>query len=602
MSFPDGVYASDLADPAVLRSLTRIANNAYPGFRPATSGGETRPSSSASARGRARTPPKLQPGGQDGVGKVDGQERASCALAFNVRKPCSPEARLISELATEVAYLVGTRASRCLSPRIPPPPSIGGEPRMPSKQQHEGLSTAKDPVGLETGRQDADQGAEIEREPAPPTSSAPPVVEPGGLSASTDNVPDHETTPAKLGGRKIEAGDGVISGTPGTYSGCGVTSCKGLGFAGQHGDVAGNIPHAPFVVRKVDNGDGGSENAACEREKIDTTPGANLGSDGLGATEQVFINENDVGSSIAESPDVVVATPLALLSAREASFRHELTRRKDHYSLGGGGKKGGINGGREPGGPPQASAVLDQDNRKAYRGPSMVVERGRSMEASQRFRSRNKLGDSSPAPVDVAESPLMASTRPTEVQPTPNPTFVQEGNPPNRWSADVTPGQKGVVAGRREYVTFARPAAHWSVTNSLSKSPGRARNKGVRVPNRADEGGGLVVGRFACRGYLLDPTFTDHNPIIMHPRLPHIVGGGDGFNQVPEDSTLAKLIASPVAKGGASSADLKGVEPYRNVVEVLRHNVGVSGARETGKKICNGAQGRPLSPVKFHQV
>lgn len=533
---------------------------------------------------------------------MDGQERASCALAFNVRKPCSPEARLISELATEVAYLVGTRASRCRSPRTPPPPSMRGEPTIPSKQQHEGLSTANGAIGVAAGRQDTDHGAEIERELAFPTSNATAAVEPGDLIACTDSVSDNEATPAKSGGQEVVTGDGVISGRPGTYSGCGVTSCKGLGFTGQHGDVRGNIPHAPFVVQQVaDHGYGGGENAACDSGKM-YIPGANLGSDGLGATEQVFTNENGVGSSIAESPGVVVATPLALLSAREASFRHEITRRKEYYSLGGRMKKGGINGDGERGGSLQASAVLDQANRTAYREPSMAVERGRSMEALQRFRSSKNLGGSSPAPVDVAESPLMASTRPTEVQPTPNPTFVRESNPPNRRSADVTPGRKGVVAGHREYVTFARPAAHWSVTNSLSKSPGRARNKGVRIPNGADEGGGLVVGRFACRGYLLDPTFTDHNPIIMHPRLPQIAGGGDGFNQVPEDSTLAELTALPVAKGGASSADLKGVEPYRNVVEVLRHNVGVSGAREAGKKNCNGDQDRPLSPVKFHQV
>lgn len=529
---------------------------------------------------------------------MDGQEQASCALALNLRKPSSLESRLISELATEVAYLVGTRASRCKSPRIPQSPSRLGEMTMPSEHQHEGLPIPKVAVGLAAGRQDTGQGAENEREPEPPTNNAT-AVEPGGLGACTEKVLDNVATPAKSGGRGVVTGDGDVTGRPGTYSGCGVTSCKGLGFTGQHGDVKGNIPHAPFVIREVDNVDSGGENAASDKGDKGDTPCANLSSDGSGAAEQVVTDENDVGSSIASSPDVVVATPLALLSAREASFRNELIRRKEHYSLGGTREEVGVNGHGEPGGSFQASAILEQKNRKGYRGPSAAVERGRPMEAPQRFPSRKTLGGSSPAPVDVAESPLMASTRPTGVHPTPDLNNRREGN---RRIAGATPGKKGIVPGDREYVKFARPAAHWSVTNSLSKSPGRARSKGVRVPNCADEAGGLVVGRFACRGYLLDPTFTDHNPIIMHSRLPLIAGGGGGFNQVPEDSTLAELIALPEAKGGASSAGLKGVEPYRNVVEVFRHNVGVSGAREAGKQTCNGDQGPPLSPVKFHQV
>lgn len=600
-SFPDGVYASDIANPAILRSLTRIANNAYPGFRPATGGGETRQPSSASARGRAQTPPRLQRGGQGGVEKVDGPERVSCAVTFNCRKPCSPESRLISDLATEVAYLVGARASRCKSPRTPPSPRRRGEPAMPSKQQHEGSSAAKGAVGLTAGRQDTDQGAEIEREPEFPTSNAT-AVEPGGSGACNDVKPDNNVeTPAKSGGRGTVISNEVISGRPGTYSGCGVNSCKGLGFAGQHGNVTGSIPHAPFVVREVDNGNGGHENAAGDNGKRET-PGVNLGSDGSGAAGPGFTEEIGVGSSIGASPDVVVATPLALLSARETSFRNELIRRKAHYNLEGTRKKGGINSDGEPWGSPQASAILEQENRKACRGASAAVERGRSMKTPQRVRSSKQLGSSSPALVDIAESPLMASTRPTGVHPTPDPTCRRESDLRNRRSAGVTPGKKGGLDGGREYVTFARPAAHWSVTNSLSKSPRRARSKGVRVPNDADEGGGLVVGRFACRGYLLDPTFTDHNPIIMHSRLPLIAGGGGGLNQVPEDSTLAELIALPVAKGGGSSAGLKGVEPYRNVVKVLRHSIGVSGAREAGKNICDDDQGRPQSPVTFHQV
>lgn len=576
------MYASLIADPAVLRSLNRIANNAYPGFRPVTSGGEARPSSSASERKRTNTPPMLERGGtrgsgSDGGARLNGKGRVSPALAFNLLKPCSPESRLISELATEVAYLVGTR---CRLPKTPPSPSRRKEPTPPATQPHERLPTAKEPIETAARQNHATKGARADLGPASPAVHAS-AVEPEGYDARADKMPDNVVTPVTQGGRDV----GMVTGRPGTYLGCGVASCKGLGFAGEHGDVDGNTPHGAFVLREADNGDGGDESAPCDNSTRDAS-GVTSGSDGTGTRVAKAPDEHDMESSISASPDVVVATPLALLSAREPSFRDELIRRKEHYSLGGMRKKCGTNGDMNGGGLLLDEAILEPDKRKTPSGPSVAVERGRSTKPLRRpGTSRQQSGGSSPAPVDISESPLMASTRPTGVYPASesrraDPTWQNGDNPQSLRSKCSRPAGK-------EFVTFARPAAHWSVTKSLSASPSRVRGKGVRVPKGANgAGGGLVVGRFACRGYLLDPTFSDHNPVILHPRLPLIAGGGGGFSQVPEDSTLAELVASPVGKvfpvgGGAGTR----VEPYRNVVEVLRHNVGVSGGRTAGKKL-----------------
>ncbi|CAN0562838.1 unnamed protein product, partial [Ectocarpus sp. 12 AP-2014] len=156
-SFPDGVYASLIADPPVLRSLNRIANNAYPGFRPeTTSGRDSRPTSSASARKRAQTPPVMKPRGDGTGGKVDARERMPVNSMPSLLKPRSAESRLISELATEIAYLVGARANKCGSPRIPASPSGPEESSIPGQHQKARFLVSKDTAEatgarLETG-------------------------------------------------------------------------------------------------------------------------------------------------------------------------------------------------------------------------------------------------------------------------------------------------------------------------------------------------------------------------------------------------------------------------------------------------------------------
>lgn len=577
------MYTSLVAAPEVLRSLNRIANNAYPGFRPATSGGEARSSSSASDKKTRNPPPVLERGGTRGAGgnvggKGNGQGRAPPALAYNLIKPCSPESRLISELATEVAYLVGTPARRT-SPKTPPSTCGQQEPAPLVEQPHEQLSSAKEPVESTAKRKHAIQGARFG--PASPTGQASAVeLEDGEFQAHEKQV--SVIPPNTRGGRGV----GVVSGRPGTYFGCGITSCKGLGFAGEHGDVDGNSPHGAFVLRKADNRDGGVESTPCDNSTRGPS-GVIPGSDATSANVENAPYEHDTERrSTTASPDVVVATQLALLSAREPSFRKELIRRKQHYGLGGTGKKLDTSAEKKRGKAPLEEPVLEPDKRKTHSEPAVGMERGRSTKPLRRPRtSRQHSGGGLPSPVDVSESPLMASTRPAGVQPA-------LGSPradATRQNKDNLESLRGKFSrqGSKEFITFARPAAHWSVTKSLSASPGETRSKGIRVPEGTNDGGaGLVVGRFACRGYLLDPTFSGRNPVILHPRLPLIAGGAGGFSQVPEDSTLGDLVASPADKlcpigGGAGVM----VEPYRNVVEVLRHNVGISGGRPAAEKI-----------------
>ena len=53
---------------------------------------------------------------------------------------------------------------------------------------------------------------------------------------------------------------------------------------------------------------------------------------------------------------------------------------------------------------------------------------------------------------------------------------------------------------------------------------------------------------------------------------------------------------------GVTDGRKGGVEPYRNVVDVLRHHVDVSGGRPAGTHRYFSEQGRPLSPVNFQHV
>ncbi|CAM9541310.1 unnamed protein product, partial [Laminaria digitata] len=687
-SFPDRVYASSLADPALLRSLHRIANNAYPGFRPQPAGGDKTPLSPAFPRKNAQTLAREQAAAASAAvaaPATGGMETANVfrtevpsPSAFGLLKPRSAEAQLISDLAREVAYLIGVTAR---SPTIkagpgPSPPTDRREEkklaagkkdktlllRVPtSKHACEG-GTRKNVDGPEEGAECSEQNVDATR---CAKNQVLPVSDEKDVRVNVVKVEGQISTSS--GGQDF--GDGAVLGKPGTYLGCGVTTCSGLGAAGKHGDttIAGNVPHPAFVLRTTDKNQGAvrDNNSTCDSKDERKTTAESLGSVSIDVANKrasMSAGRRDAdderrapGSILSDPRDFIVATPLALLSAREASFRAELIRRKEHYKLGGTGKEDNHNletsdklkleGSDKLNleGSEQLKALipLAQDSRKAC--PLRAAEE-ETLTTPPRRALRGKSKDS-PSHVDVARSPLMASTRPMGAQPLSQPrkalgegsggrrprtaiacpTFPKGVDERNRRKVDVLDGTGRSLSPAprqekgKEFVSFARPAAHWSVTTGVGARggsasrdlvQGKAQGKGLRVANAHGRGGGDggsgesggggggdVVGRFACRGYLLDPTFADSNPIILHPRLPRITGG-NGFSQVPESSTLPDHIASQVAKGVAEGRK-GGVEPYRNVVDVLRHHVDVSGSRPAGEERYFSEQGRPLSPVNF---
>ena len=583
--------------------------------------------------------------------------------AFGLLKPRSAEAQLISDLAREVAYLIGVTA-RPLTKAGPSPLKRGENTATarenalllvapPSKHAREvkvGPGKSTDPAGAEDSEKSVDATGLAKKRV--------PVGDGEDIEVPVVKV----TVPTLLASQEV-TGEDTVLGRPGTYLGCGVTTCSGLGVTGEHGDtVAGNAPHPAFVLRRTDDhgGDARRDTSCINRDnKVEQqTTTESLGSNSTGLTDRggalVSPGRRDaederhvVGSILLSNPrGDIVATPLALLSAREASFRTELIRRKEHYKLGGTGKEGNLTseGSENPnlGGSEElkAPAPLAQDDRQAC---SLRVAEEEILTTPPRRVLRGK-SKRSPGHVYVSRSPLMASTRPTGAQPlvqprqpldegngnlgpctaVTHPTFPNSVDERDRRKVDALDGTGSSLSPPRpgkggEFVSFARPAAHWSITVGVGArgrgaSPdgvqGKGQSEGLRIANvnaaggRGGDGGGSggdVVGRFACRGYLLDPTFADSNPIILHPRLPRISGGRGLSQVVPESSTLADHIASQVAKG-ATDGRKGGIEPYRNVVDVLRHHVDVSGGRPAGVHRYFSEQGRPLSPVNFQHV
>lgn len=573
-----------MANPTLLQSLHSIANNAYPGYRPGPADERT-PSISNAVQKRAQTQPK-------GI---------SLPLVPAVKKRCTPEAQKILDLAREVGYLVGTAST----PLSSPSPARNGLPttaqiEVPSPPKHDYVTEAVKSARI---------SAEPSKESVDVTKRVEVLPDKGrDTNAETTGANAEVSSPLKV--RDLERSDAVF-GRPGTYFGCGVTSCKGLGAVGEHGDVAGNVPHAAFILQRVNHCEN-SEEGICNDNK--QPRGASVSTNESGATQEssFFYSSHDLSDetknmkSNSVTRGAVVATPLALLSARETSFRKELIRRKEHYSLGG-TEKGDIGDEGEWNLPHNLGFVM-QDDHKVL--PQTAERRVGIPEPCRGVRSRSGV---SPVHVDVARSPFMASTRPTGVHPSsesrkilnkgragvkttklPAPSCLSDIKQRNRSKGATTGG--AFFAAQKAFVSFARPAAHWLVTKSIGGSPCQADGTGVRIPGVSSGG---VVGRFACRGYLLDPIFTDDNPVILHPRLQQIPSGG-GFSQELEGSTLAELVAPQEAKGGTRGN--AGVEPYRNVTEVLRHCVGVSGSRKAGKQRFFDEQGRPLSPVNFHHV
>lgn len=486
------------------------------------------------------------------------------------QKPHSAEAQVVLDLAREVAYVVGSERSPQFRGTRQKSLTVGRHKTSPPEVER--WDTAR--RGLE--------------DVCAPTDT----TEQGTPTHGADTGGCEEIGGSAVSARHEERND-VISGTPGTYLGCGFTSCAGLGAAGEHGDAAGNVAHDAFVIRQTGNYDSDESitsdfRAANSASVIEVSPTA----PNCSATDE---RPSEEGSSLT-SRKIILATPLALLSARETSFRQEVVRRKVHYGLGGVGD-GGKSRARQP--EPDQAVGSRKMSSSASKCKQKATRLSRCMQVGV------------PAVhVETTDSPLLATTRPATSQPpsgSQQPTAVVaplkfDGNSKGSGQNDTARNDKPLPAlGEHEYVTFARPAAHWLVTASLSHKVGQDRAGGVRMPgaNKAGE----TVGRFACRGYLLDPTFADHNPVILHPRLPRLRPGGNegsGFTDVPEKANSADLVASQSAHSEIDGT--KWGEPFRNVVDVLHHSVDVSGERRAGTERYFDEKGRPLFSVNFHHV
>lgn len=379
--------------------------------------------------------------------------------------------------------------------------------------------------------------------------------------------------------------------TPGTYLGCGVTTCGSLTAAGAHGAKELNVPHAPFVMTRGSNI---HVKFRCDRTGICEE---DLGNGGI--PEGTKNEEVHDGARAIMFGKEQLLTPLALLSARDSRSRAELLKRKEYHQLGGAGlddfnseghgspllSMGGENG--------------DDATREYSRRGLVESEQACSVEPPRCLHD-NKLRPS-PVLVDASACLLLAKTRPIGDRP----SAAKVSPPTNTPSGGAAACRSGCferdpkwAAMTQEFVTFARQPAHWALTATISGGASVECGRGEVC--KIGAANGSVVGRYACRGYLLDPIFTEHNPVIRYPRLPCI---GNAKANVCKGDTLAEVVQSYTSKELTGEGLCKsGVEPYRHVTKVMHHHVSISGARKAGKQRFFDTQGRPLSPVKFHHV
>ncbi|CAM9464946.1 unnamed protein product, partial [Choristocarpus tenellus] len=377
--------------------------------------------------------------------------------------------------------------------------------------------------------------------------------------ASQEEAPIQESCPSEgLGGK-------------GTYLACGITTCDSLGSTGAHGGSGAAIPLPSFLLRSV----GGRVKEV----------GGGEGNEEANVKEGVKMHEMH--------EDAVAVTPLALLSAREVAFRRELMRRKAHHEL---GRTGVVNEGR---------LGMDLEREPEKRKESDVCPF--KSEARHKASGSPNEGPAGGKTVHInsAHDHLLASTRPfrTTSMPSSEKECVHEPacspqHAPCCWQPEN--GYSGTTeSAPREFVVFARPATHGSLGVGWGKLNGRNR-----FMHRS-----IVVGRFACRGYMLDPTFSDQNPVSNQPRLPKLGRNRDtidftagkgcvrgGLNQQTgedHDVTLKDLL-STVSE--TDSGRCRGKEPYHSAVEVLCHRVSVSGARKAAKDRYFDESGQPIFP------
>lgn len=503
-SFPGGVYLSSMVEPELFGAMHRIANNAYPNYRPSP----IIENGSSSSRTGIRT--RQGQSVLDTSGAKPGLNEVLSMTTAEIRKCSSPEAKLISKLAQDVAHLLG---------------STGASGASLPQSRFEGTMSSVDRTVPHQFQEDTKDGVDSARLLKTPQGAV--------IRAGAEHARQGKAIPNPAD-KNRETAEIFASERSGTYLHCGVTSCGGLGFIGDHGSTV-RVPRSAPNDRKVKGGDG--------HPFVKTSPTGGVES---GATYHSAFKaragrqEDQLEARYALSDSAmrgVMGTPLALLREKEARLQKEAIGRKERRVLGSTGQGKSV------------GTICRNPQSKAgsgvYRGLQPQNGKARISTAGCKAHAETK-GVSLVGPIrhakggqgascfhiDVVESPVMASTRPKVVPP----HTVSNRDPP-KTEVDVSAlTEKNHYAGK-EFVKFARPAAHWSITCALRKEPGR--EKGLRLPGNPNGG---VVGRFACRGYLLDPVFVDQNPIILHPPLPH--SSGDRLDQVPDKSALTELVSS----------------------------------------------------------
>lgn len=540
-----------MVEAELFGAMHRIANNAYPNYRPSPII-EKRLSSS-----RNDIETRQGQSVQDTSEARPGRNEVLSLTAVEISKSSSPEAKLISKLAQDVAYLLGSAGVNGAS--------------FPRSRCEATMSTVDRTVPHQF-QEDTKDGVDAVRLPKP---SQEAVIRAGAEQASQGKIIPNSANKSRVTTR-ISSSE-----RSGTYVDCGVTSCGGLGFIGDHGSTV-RVPRSASIDREIQGSD---DHPFFKTSPIDGVASGATTNSAFKARAGRQGDQLEAGYALSDSASRgVMGTPLALLGEKEARLQKKAIGRKGQGKAVGRicqnpqckDGSGGYRGLQSQSG----KAVITTAGCKAHaetKGGSLV----------EPIRQATGGQEASCFHIDAVESPIMGSTRPKAV----HPRTVNNRDPPKAVDVRAVP-EKNHNAGK-EFVKFARPAAHWSITCALGRGPGR--EKGLRLPGNSNGG---VVGRFACRGYLLDPIFVDQNPVFLRPPLPHT--SGDRLDQVPDKSTLTKLGSSinRVAMGRTGV----GVEPYRNVVEVLHHEVGVSGNRRAAERRFFGEFGRPLLPVKFHHV
>lgn len=147
-SFRGGVYSSSMVEAGLLGAMHRIANNAYPNYRPSPIVENESSSSSTTTRNGIKT--RQGQSVLDISGARPGRNEVLSLATAEIRKPSSPESMLISKLALDVAYLLGSAGA--------------SGPSLPQSRCEAAMSTA-DRAAPQQFQEDTKDGVDAARLP-----------------------------------------------------------------------------------------------------------------------------------------------------------------------------------------------------------------------------------------------------------------------------------------------------------------------------------------------------------------------------------------------------------------------------------------------------